>query len=88
MGKPADSHRRMPQARKCVWYLLNYDCVEGVWEPADAIGWELLIPSDFGPSTPIANLDVRESRKTLGVIDCPAGGNASHLEHIRKKVGT
>merc|ERR1712127_606712 len=70
---------------KCFWYLLDYDCVEGVWEPANTVGWEILIPSDCGPPNTIASLDVRESRETLGVFDCPTGGNASHLEHMKKK---
>ena len=53
------------KSEKCFWYLLNYDCVEGVWEPADTVGWELLTPSDCGPPSPIVSLNIKESRKTL-----------------------
>ena len=52
------------------------------------MGWELLIPSDCGPPSLIVSLDIKESRKTLGVFDCQAGGNASHLKNIKKKVNT
>ena len=65
---------------KCFWYLLDYECMEGVWEPADTTGLELLIPSDIGPPAPIISLDVNKSRKTLGVRDCPVGGNTAHLK--------
>ena len=30
----------------CFWYLLDYDCVGGVREPAGTAGCELFIPSD------------------------------------------
>jgi hypothetical protein len=60
--------------------------VDGVWEPAKTKGCEILIPSDTGSPTPILSLDPHESKKTLGVRDCPAGGSKSHLKHIQDKV--
>ena len=72
----------------CTWYLLDYDCVDGVCDPAKTEGYKLLIPSDTGSPNPILSLDPHESKKTLGVTDCSAGGNKSHLEHIKDKVNT
>ena len=36
--------------------------------------------------TAIEQLYVDESKKTLGIWDCPAGGNEDQLEHINKKM--
>ena len=38
---------------KCFWYLLNYDCVDRVWEPAKTKGCELLIPKYTGSPNPL-----------------------------------
>ena len=89
MGKSPDRNSRMPQAEEtCFWYLLDYNCVEGVWEPANTAGYKLLSQSATGPPTPILSLNSHKSKKTLGVRDCPTGGNKSHLEHIKEKVNT
>ena len=63
------------QPETCFWYLLNDGCVGGVWEPADTVGYVLLISGDYGASTPIVGSDVNESRKAFSVHDCPAGEN-------------
>ena len=61
--------------------------MDGVWEPAKTEGCKLLIPSDTGSPTPILSRDPHEAgKKTLGVRDCPAGGNKPHLKHIKDKV--
>ena len=60
--------------------------METEWEPAKTAGCKLHIPSDTGVPAPILSLDPHESKKTLGVKDCQAGENTSHLEHIRDKV--
>jgi hypothetical protein len=57
-----------------------------VWEPDKTTGCKLLIPSDTGPPAPKLSFDPHESKKTLGVRDCPAGGNKSHLKHIKDEV--
>ena len=68
---------------KCFWYLLDYNCVDGVCEPAKTKGCELLIPSNTGPPNPILSLNPHESKKALGIRDCPAGGN-NHISNTYK----
>ena len=86
MGKSLDRNRRMHDAKKCFWYLLNYNCMDGMLELANTEGCELFIPNNTGPLNSILSLNPHESKKTLGVRDLPAGGNTSHLEHIKDKV--
>jgi hypothetical protein len=71
---------------KCFWYVLDYKCCEGEWMPRELVDWELLIPMDDGSQRPIFSLSLHESRKVLGVEDCPAGYNATQLESIKEKV--
>ena len=59
-----------------------------MWEPAKTAGCKLLISSDAGSPAPILSLDPHNSKEIMGVRDCAAGGNKSHLEHIRDKVNT
>ena len=52
----------------------------------EIVDWELLIPQDDGTVKAIKQLDINESKKTVGVWDCSAGGNDEQLEHINKKM--
>ena len=49
--------------------------MDGTWKYTEMVYWEQLIPQDDGTVTAIEQLNVDESKKTLGVWDCPAGGN-------------
>ena len=68
------------------WYLLDYNGLEGVWEPAKTAGCKLWIPSDTGSPAPILSPGSHKPKKILEVKDCPARGNKPHLEHIEDKV--
>ena len=72
---------------KCFWYMLDYECCEGEWRPRELVDWELMIPMDDGSKKPICSLSPHESRKALGVLDCPAGGSAEQLETVKTKAG-
>ena len=61
---------------KRFWYRLNYECNEGIWTARELVDWELMIPDDDGTEQPIYSLSPKESKKALGVEDCPAGGSA------------
>ena len=50
------------------------------------VDWELLILKDEGTVTEIEQPNIDESKKTLGVWDCPAGGNEEQLKYINKKM--
>ena len=71
---------------KCFWYMLDYECCEGEWQPRELVDWELMIPVDDGSQRPIFSLSPHESKKVLGVEDCPAGGNADQLRTTKEKV--
>ena len=73
---------------ECFWYLLEYGCMEGVWDPADISGCKLDIPSDSRAPIPIFSLDPHGSRDTMDVKNCPAEGNMPYLEPIRHKINT
>ena len=66
--------------------MLDYECCEGEWRPRELVDWELMIPMDDGTKKPIYNLSPHESRKALGVTDCPAGGSAEQLNTINTNV--
>ena len=66
--------------------MLDYECVDGTWQYMEMVDWELLIPHDDGTVTAIEQLDGDESKKTLGVWDCPAGGNEEQLKHTNKRM--
>ena len=72
---------------KCFWYMLDYECREGEWIPRHLVNWELMIPMEDGTKKPIYSLSPHESRKALGVTDCPAGGSAEQLRLIKTKLG-
>ena len=55
-------------------------------EPAVTDSCKLHMPSDTVAPAPILSLDLHKSKKTLGMHDCPAGENKSHLEQTRDKV--
>ena len=63
--------RCLKQEKKAFWYLLNYDCIGGVYELADTTGCELLMPSDCGAPNPIASLDAHQARKNIGHTRLP-----------------
>ena len=67
--------------------MLDYECCEGEWKPRELVNWELMIPMDDESQKPICSLGPHESRKALGVEDCPAGGSAVQLETVKSKVG-
>ena len=66
--------------------MLDYECCEGECKPREIVDWELMIPIDDGSLKPIYSLSPHESRKVLGVKDCPARGSAEQLETIKPKL--
>ena len=74
------------KSEKCWWYLLDYEFVDGKWEYVTDVDYELFVPMPDGSYEQITREDVFTSKKTLGVWDCPAGGNAEHLKQMHDKM--
>jgi hypothetical protein len=81
-------NRRRIKTKKCWWYLLDYTCKEGEWRYADAVPRELYIINPDGTKSTIKQEEATVPKKTLGIYDSPAGGNAGHLDHIQGKAMT
>jgi hypothetical protein len=70
---------------KCFWYLLDYECKDGEWSYTEMLPYEMFITNPDGTKSPIKQETVTDSKKTLGIHDSPAGGNAAHLSSIKDK---
>ena len=57
---------------KCFWYLVDYECKEGVWQYTDMVDWELCVPLPDGSEARIEQRNAYECEETLGVWSCPA----------------
>jgi hypothetical protein len=73
--------------KKCFWYLLDYECVDGEWKYVDMVPRELVIANPDGMTSPISQEQVTASKKTLRILYSPSGGNSAHLTYIKEKVG-
>ena len=67
---------------KCYWWMVDYTCINGEWNYAPQVEWTLTIPLPDGSQHHIAQQDVRESKKMLGIWSNPAGNDIKHLEEI------
>jgi hypothetical protein len=70
---------------KCFWYLLDYKCEDGEWSYTEMSPYEMFLTNPDGTKSPIKQEMVTDSKKTLGIHDSPAGGNAAHLSSIKDK---
>jgi hypothetical protein len=70
---------------KCFWYLLDYVCEDGQWTYAEMVPRKMLITNLDGTKSPINQVKVTESKKTLGIHNLPSGGNATPLSSIKAK---
>ena len=66
--------------------MLDYECNDGVWTPRELVDWKLMTPVDDGTEQPILSLSPGESKKALGVKDCPAGRSTDQLKAIEDKM--
>ena len=73
---------------KCFWYLIAFKFRNGVPDyktirdfPPDTV---LRVPAPDGSEHPIQLLEVTEAKKTLGVLQCPAGLPDAHLQQMKK----
>ena len=64
---------------KCSWYLTDYICVDGEWEYAPTVDWELHIPLPGGDTAPIPLLPTDHATKMLGVWSSPNGRDDKHI---------
>lgn len=71
--------------KKCFWYSLDYKCEAGIWSYAEASDIQQKITNNKGEQTIIEQKTPTMSKKTLGIFDAPAGGNATHLEYLTEK---
>jgi hypothetical protein len=85
MELPTQCNRRGLKTEKCFWYMLDYECKNREWTYVVMVPRELVITNPNGTKSPILQEDVTVSKKTLGIHDSPAGGNASHLMYIKEK---
>ncbi len=87
-GKLLISTGGMLKPEKCFCYMVDYDWGEdGSWSYVDVTKEEpLLVPQADNASTPIAQLPVNESKKTLGVWTNPAGDCAQQLTVLTEKM--
>ncbi len=51
------------------------------------VNHEMFVTNPDGSKSPIKRETVADSKKTLGIYDSPAGGNADHLSYIKNKAG-
>jgi hypothetical protein len=65
--------------------MLDYECKDGEWTCIEMVPSELVITNPNGTKSLIQQEDITVSKKTLGIHDSPAGGNASHLMYIKEK---
>ncbi len=70
---------------KCFWYLLDYKCEDGEWFYMEMLPYKMFVTNPDGTKSPIKQETVTDSKKTLGIHDSPAGGNAAHLSSIKDK---
>jgi hypothetical protein len=85
MELPTQCNRRGLKTRKCFWYMLDYECKDREWTYVETMPRELVITNPNRTKSPIQQEDVTVSKKTLGIHNSPAGGNASHLTYIKEK---
>ena len=71
---------------KSFWYLLDYECIEGQWQPMTMVDYDLRVPTPDGYSDALDQHDVTHSKETLGLQSCPAGGSADQLVSLREKM--
>ena len=72
---------------KSFWYLLAYECINGIWKYADTE--EVVeVPLPDGSSVRLSSKPATHVDKTLGVLTAPCGGHAAHLANIREKADT
>ncbi len=70
---------------KCFWYMLDYEYKDREWTYVETVTTKLVINNLNGTKSLIQQEDFTVSKKTLGIHDSPAGGNASHLTYIKEK---
>ncbi len=51
------------------------------------VNHKIFVTNPDGTKSPIKQEKVADSKKTLGIYDSPAGGNADHLSYIKNKAG-
>lgn len=73
------------KTEKSFWCLLDYVCKNGNWEDAPLTRYPLTITLDDKEEI-IAQRDMTDADKTLGVIHCPAGGHEAHLRKLRNGI--
>jgi hypothetical protein len=70
---------------KCFWCLLDYKCKDGEWTYAEITHHEMCVTNPDVTKSSIKQERVTNSKKTLGIHNSPAGGNADHLSYIKDK---
>ena len=86
-GKLAIASGGSLKPEKCFWYFISWKFHKGVaqYKTIDELpAQQLLIPSPDGSLHSIALKEVTDSRKTLGVLQCPAGLPDAHLAKMKK----
>ena len=79
-GNPLNATGGSLNGDKCYCYVVAYTCVDGVWRYAPkVISRPLTIPLPNNTVEPMAQLELTEARKMLGVWSCPAGGDDTHM---------
>jgi hypothetical protein len=64
----------------------DYVCEDGQWTYAEMVPHKMLVTNLDGTKSPINQVKVAESKKTLGIHNSPSRGNATHLFSIKAKV--
>ncbi len=67
---------------KCYWYLIYYECRNGVWEYGHTENYSLTIPLPNNTRAKISQLHVTEAKKMLGVWSNPIGSDEKHLKEV------
>jgi hypothetical protein len=56
------------------WYLFDYVCEDGQWTYDEMVPREMLITNPDGTKSPINQVKVTESKKTMGIHDLLSRG--------------
>lgn len=70
---------------KCYWWMVDYICIDGEWNYTPQVEWTLTKILPDGNRHPIAQQDMRESKKMLGIWSNLEGKNKKHLEEVLLK---
>ena len=69
---------------KSGWYLVSYECINGIWFEKET-PFDLRVPISDNEEVILRQYNLDEPIKSLGVTTSPMAGHAVHLIHLKDK---